>query len=414
MSTAAFTEFPDVVTQMNRLKTEFIDKNVEVSDILDDEGHQYVDLVMEGGGVLGIALAGYTYAMEKAGIRFLGVAGTSAGAINSLLIAAAGRPNEVKSEKIIKALTRKNLYDFVDGDDDVQDFVEVLVKRKSLWKIVWKGWQVIDTLSGELGLNPGDDFRDWLAGLLDDFDITTTKQLQEKMALPADLYVRDGNKTPYDPQGGRESLVLIAADLTTESKIEFPRMASLFWENPDEVNPAEFARASMSVPMFFQPFVVEDIPHGLEAATRWKDMTGYSGRLPIDVTLVDGGIMSNFPINIFHVESGVPKAPTFGAKLGVDRDKPRQINSFWKLFPAAFDAARHCLDYDFLLRNDDYKQLITNIKTGDHNWLNFAMKEKDQVDLFYRGVKHAVDFLTGFSWKEYKNTRARLAGQGQP
>lgn len=50
-----------------------------ISDLEDDQGNQYVDIVLEGGGVLGIALVGYTYAMEQAGIRFLNIAGTSAG-----------------------------------------------------------------------------------------------------------------------------------------------------------------------------------------------------------------------------------------------------------------------------------------------------------------------------------------------
>ena len=48
------------------------------SDVVDAAGHQYVDVVMEGGGVLGIALTGYTYALEQAGIRFLGIGGTHA------------------------------------------------------------------------------------------------------------------------------------------------------------------------------------------------------------------------------------------------------------------------------------------------------------------------------------------------
>ena len=52
-------------------------------------GNQYVDLVMEGGGVLGIALVGYTYVLEQAGLRFLGIAGTSAGAINAAYFAGA-------------------------------------------------------------------------------------------------------------------------------------------------------------------------------------------------------------------------------------------------------------------------------------------------------------------------------------
>lgn len=38
--------------------------------------------VMEGGSVLGIALTGYTYVLQQAGIRFLGIGGTSAGSIN--------------------------------------------------------------------------------------------------------------------------------------------------------------------------------------------------------------------------------------------------------------------------------------------------------------------------------------------
>ncbi|TRX58710.1 hypothetical protein FNH22_12595 [Fulvivirga sp. M361] len=41
------------------------------SDVEDAAGHQFVDLVQEGGGVLGIALAGYTYILESTGIRFL-------------------------------------------------------------------------------------------------------------------------------------------------------------------------------------------------------------------------------------------------------------------------------------------------------------------------------------------------------
>src|SRR5207248_233345 len=75
-----------------------------VSDIVDPAGNQYVDLVMGGGGVLGIALAGYTYVLEEAGVRFLRVGGTSAGSINALALAALGPPGEKKSERLIAEL----------------------------------------------------------------------------------------------------------------------------------------------------------------------------------------------------------------------------------------------------------------------------------------------------------------------
>src|SRR3712207_1040035 len=70
------------------------------SDVIDDQGNQYVDLVMEGGGVLGVALVGYTYVLEEMGIRFLRVGGTSAGSINAVLVAGLGAPQERKSTRL--------------------------------------------------------------------------------------------------------------------------------------------------------------------------------------------------------------------------------------------------------------------------------------------------------------------------
>jgi NTE family protein len=68
----------------------------EFSDLLDQEGNQYIEFVQEGGGVWGSALVGYLYGLEIFGIRFLKVAGTSAGAINTMLIAACKTKEEPK------------------------------------------------------------------------------------------------------------------------------------------------------------------------------------------------------------------------------------------------------------------------------------------------------------------------------
>ena len=74
------------------------------SDLTDGAGHQYVDLVQEGGVMLGIALVGYTYVLEECGIRFWSLGGASAGAINALMLAAFRRPGESTSAKLIKVL----------------------------------------------------------------------------------------------------------------------------------------------------------------------------------------------------------------------------------------------------------------------------------------------------------------------
>jgi NTE family protein len=82
MEASDFTQAKKVRDLISELKETCEDK--EFSDVVDDEDNQYVDLVMEGGGVLGVALIGYTYVLEEMGIRFLRVGGTSAGSINAL------------------------------------------------------------------------------------------------------------------------------------------------------------------------------------------------------------------------------------------------------------------------------------------------------------------------------------------
>ena len=61
---------PKVFTDAVKPFIEFLEKKFDgkpicVSDVKDKFGHQYVDLVQEGGGIHGVALAGYTYVLEK-------------------------------------------------------------------------------------------------------------------------------------------------------------------------------------------------------------------------------------------------------------------------------------------------------------------------------------------------------------
>lgn len=384
-------------------------KHRKLSDIIDDQANQYVDLVMEGGGVLGIALVGYTYVLEQAGIRFLGLGGTSAGSINALMIAALDPPAEKKSEKLLNILADMPMASFVDGDSDARDFSQAVLEKASMTKLFWKGWQIIDNLKDDLGLNPGEKFHQWLMGQLRVAGIQTNADLTKKLqTVPSGLRLRnDRSDVSFSDDDKYGRLVMVAADITTETKVEFPRMAKLYWTNPHGVDPADFARASMSIPFFFHPFRVENCPQDKKA---WEDLAGYVGTpLPSSVMFIDGGIMSNFPINLFHQSTRVPTAPTFGVKIGVDRESPRLVSKPSQLLSAIFDAARHTLDFDFIKQNPDYKHLVTMINTGEHNWLNFHMENKDKVDLFARGAEAASAFLCGFDWNKYKDIRKGIA-----
>ncbi len=407
MKITDFTENGLVLSILDELK-ESIGPDKNFSDIIDDNGNQYVDLVQEGGGVLGVALVGYVYVMEQMNIRFLSLAGTSAGSINTLLMAAAGRIDETKSTWILECLCNKKLYDFVDGDTDAQEFIDALLSDVSNIKLAIKGAQVIDNFRDDFGLNPGKNFHDWMKNLLNQKGIKNMGDLQQLR----DAGVSEGNNlrnrlsnSVYNSQKGLLDLAIIAADITTQSKIVFPEMSELLYTNPEAANPADFARASMSIPFFFQPFRINNLPTGVEAWRKWNKMTGLNASIPNEVLFMDGGIISNFPIDIFHNNTKVPDAPTFGVKIGLDKAEVNKNKKFFSLIGSVFNTARFSSDDNFLRTNPDFKHLIGYIDTGNHNWLNFGLTDEAKIDLFIRGAQAAAKFLNTFDWVKYKKIR---------
>ena len=163
----------------------------------------------------------------------------------------------------------------------------------------------------------------------------------------------------------------------------------------------------MSIPYFFYPLRVKNVPQGREAVARWRKLASYEEEPPEACTLVDGGIMSNFPIDLFHLPEKVPAAPTFGAKLGTDQRRSAEIDSPQRLGAAVFRSASHTLDYDFIKRNPDYRKLVAYIDTGPHGWLDFDMDDEAKIDLFVRGAREAAEFLSTFDWEGYKDLRRR-------
>lgn len=91
--------------------------------------------------------------LAQIGIRFLNIGGTSAGAINAILLAAIDKPEKEKSTRILELLANKNLEDFVDGDDDAQDFIDSLMAPKiKIASVIWNGVQILDNLKEDMGI----------------------------------------------------------------------------------------------------------------------------------------------------------------------------------------------------------------------------------------------------------------------
>jgi NTE family protein len=420
-----------------------------ISDVTDPEGHEYVDLVMEGGGVLGIALLGYTYALEHAGIRFRSIGGTSAGAINATLLAAAAAPHQPRSERVLGVLANLNMFSFIDGGDDARDFLkDYVLDPAGPIRRIRSAYRNLDEICETFGMNPGRVFRDWVAATLGAWDIETTAQLIARMnAFPAGLAFAGNPLTIGAPPGAttpeqaraflNAAIKLVATEVTTTSKIVFPEMAGLFFFEPDGVSPAAFVRASMSVPYVFEPFRVYPLPNDQAARDAWARHAGYRGEIPREAVFLDGGLMSNFPISLFHSHTGgVPRLPTFGVKLGRSRIAPKRIGGPLALAGAMFSASRQASDLDFLWRNPDFQHLIAEIdldrdRDGDDDvhWLNFHLTAQQKIHLFAAGVEAAETFLLGdrppgtpgalplppgrspakaFDWASYKAIRAAI------
>jgi NTE family protein len=222
---------------------------------------QFADLVFEGGGVKGIGLAGAFAALEQRGFEHKSVAGTSAGAITAALVAAGYRSAEL--DRILLEVPFAKF-----KDTSWEDRVPLIGRVAGLLL--------------ERGIYEGRYFQDWISGLLEAKGVTRFGQLVDESA---------------EEEKNRWRLRVIASDVTHRRMLVLPNDAAHLGIEPDELEIAYAVRMSMSIPVFFEP-VVHRNPRTGE-----------------DHLIVDGGMLSNFPVWLFDCEGRDPKWPTFGLML---------------------------------------------------------------------------------------------------
>lgn len=393
----AYTEHPEVTQTIEQLRQRIREqRGLPLSNLRDDAGNQYVDLVMEGGGTLGVALVGYLYLLEQLDIRFLRVAGTSAGSIVAMLLAGGGPIAQAKGEWLIEKVAGKNFHDFIDGDDGVQKFVDMMLDpdaRKG--QKARASTKVMDDLRDYYGLNPGAHFHGWMTELLAERGVRNVNDLRRQRAVPPpNLHdIRTGAPCP---SARWERFSVVTADITTGLKVALPDMAHLYWDDPGLANPADFVRASMSVPIFFYPFVKENIPNTPEAQVHWDKMGNYRGPIPPKVYFVDGGSMSNFPMSLFYEAANNEDAPVLGIQIGVNRTDYNRCDSFGNFAGAMLGSLMAFYDNDFFVQHPEMNRYVGAIDTGEYNWLDFSISDEGKIDLFVRGVRAAADFVGTF------------------
>jgi NTE family protein len=117
--------------------------------------------------------------------------------------------------------------------------------------------------------------------------------------------------------------------------------------------------------------------------------------------LIDGGVLSNFPVWVFDNDD-VPPWPTFGFKIvEQDQTEPSSIKNPFDLFKAILSTMLEAHDKIHELNPKSSLRTISipslGIKTTDFDTIN---KKKDA--LFQSGVQAAVGFFDGWNFEAFK------------
>jgi NTE family protein len=318
------------------------------------------DLVLEGGGVKGLALVGAVEVLGEAGYSFARVGGTSAGALVGAVVAAlqtSGEDLQVLRDVALTLDYRK----FRDRGLPLDPPGPLGILADAVSVVV------------EEGAYEGDYLRDWLRGVLADLGVSTFGDLRRD---------DDGD------DGGmhhRYGLVVTASDLSRRRLVKLPWDYPDYGLDPDEQDVVDAVRASASIPFFYEPVQLRGV-HGTS-------------------TLVDGGLVSNYPVSIFDREDGrVPRWPTIGVRLDAlnlsrDRDVSR-VRGPVAIGAAIVATAIEACQAEHVLSPANVARSIT-VSTDRVSAVDFGLSREEQLELRQAGAAAAEAFLAGWDWQAW-------------
>ena len=333
-----------------------------------EDGNYYADAVFEGGGIRGLAFLGALRCFDDAGITLRKVAGTSAGAITATLIAAGYAQDDL--ENIIGNLNFKAaflcqkkpfIWNGLTPANDLQGF-----------NLVWMFTNLFLThQKGQYGSKP---FKEWLEQHLNKANVSTF----------ASLFPDNPNKQAWYKQ---RELNVVVSNISEQKMSVLPKdLHDHYQMSQGNFSIAEAVRLSMSIPFFFEP-----------------------GHLQKS-TIVDGGILSNFPLWIFDTQYHIqPRCPTFGFLL--QDDKPQPVKGVVSLLTNMLSTMQVARD-QYYLENHNQKRVF-EIHTRGVSTTAFDLTNAKKDALYYEGYKAAKAFLLQWRWEDYLATRGFPQSQTQ-
>jgi NTE family protein len=324
------------------------------------------DLVLSGGGVKGIGLVGAIVALMEAGYAVQRVSGTSAGSVVGAILAAGTKGSQQLTPDEIKQLAMTVPYrKFLDPTP-----ITGIPLLGAAWGVL-----------GDEGIYKGDFAHDWIRSQLENLGVRTF----------GDLAVDDDHLLPER----RYKLVVTVADVTTGQMVRLPwDYHRLYGLDPDEQPVADAVRASMAIPFFFRPV----------------KLTSASG---LTSTLVDGGLLSNFPIDSFaRVDNKPPRWPTFGVTVlpnlpqGNDKILPGLGPLRWFGSPTLLEdlVTTMIVGHDQAYLNQPWVSArAIRVDSTEVGFLDFKIARTQMDALYGRGYQAAETFLSYWNWEDYLN-----------
>ena len=344
----------------------------------DGERELRADLVMEGCGVKAPGLVGAVMALSEAGFTFRGLAGTSAGAVVSSLVAGIAQAGKNMTSLLEYSLT----LDFVKfmPNGRVHEMFERAGGRV--------GAMVADAaiLSGKSGIYTGDYLESWLRPILhDELGIRTFADLKLTNEDDPDLSVAKGRDY---------RLVVFTSDITRGQLARLPWDYPLYGHDADDEDPVSAVRASMSIPFIFEPvhFKSRDATVEVPAPGGGTTTVHYAAGTS---TWVDGALLEKYPIHAFdRVDGKVPRWPTIGIKLSqLQTEYPAK-----EPCASALEVAMHCLrttmsEWDTTSVHERSGARTIFVDNAGIGTADFDVPKERQDALFLNGVDAATKFV---------------------
>ncbi len=311
--------------------------------------------VFEGGGVKGIGIAG---ALAVAGRYYdwVYVAGTSAGAIIASLVAAGYTPEEIR-DKVFSIDYRR--FEDLDRLGKMPLFGPLL------------------SLDVNLGIFKGNYIEEWIR-----------ENLKAKgVERFGDLAVPGKAKNSK----WRYRLRVIASDISRGDMLILPQDIARYGVDPDCLEVAKAVRMSISIPYYFQPVKLT--------------YAGENGKRNVSY-IVDGGVLSNFPVWLFDHDPGMKDLPTFGFKLsGPNEGRPHEVRGPLSMLKALFSTMMDAHDNRFI-EEKNFDRTIS-IPTLEIRTTDFGISPAKIEQLFRSGMEAAERFFKVWDYQRYLVKHAR-------